>query len=101
MAGEAKSYTRTVSSGQERLAVMAVAAKGDWSFHILHKDEDGNKMRGASARYPSFDAAKAAVDGAVAMAVKIGWQEKEPSHRVRNLARNIREPRIYDPKLGR
>ena len=95
---EAKSYTRTVSSGKERLQVMAFATKRDWSFYIIHHRDDGTQARGASARHPTFEIAKAAVDGAVAMALKIGWEEKEPSQRVKNLARSIREPKIYDPK---
>jgi hypothetical protein len=105
MASQVKSYTRTVTNGDDRLQVLAVAAKGGWSFYILHQRVDGNKVitleRGASASHASLEAAKAAVDGAVAMAVKIGWQTKESSQRMRNLARNIHETRIYDPKLGR
>jgi hypothetical protein len=105
MARQPKSYTRTVTNGQERLQVLAVAAKASWSFYILHQEFDGKKFstiaRGARATYPDFKTAKAAVDTAVQKAVEIGWPPKEPTQGLRNLARNVRELRIYDPKLGR
>jgi hypothetical protein len=105
MAREPKSYTRTVTEGQQRLQIVAVAAKSDWSFYILHQESDGKKFstieRGASARYPDFKAAQAAVDAAVKKAVTVGWPPKEPNQSRRNLARNVHVPKIYDPKLGR
>lgn len=105
MARQPKSYVRTVTTGRERLQVLAVAAKASWSFYILHQEFDGKKFttiaRGASARYPDFETAKAAVDAAVQKALKIGWPPKEPSQGLRNLARSVREIRIYDPKRGR
>ena len=105
MARQPKSYTRTVTNEEERLQVLAVAAKSDWSFYILHQEFDGKKFttvaRGASARYPDFETAKAAVEAAVQKAVKFGWPTKEPGRGPRNLARNVREIKIYDPKKGR
>lgn len=105
MAREPKSYMRTVTNGQERLQVLAVATKTSWSFYVLHQELDGKKFstvaRGASARYPDFNTAKAAVDATVQKAVKIGWPPRELSQSLSNLARNVRPVRIYDPKLGR
>ena len=105
MAPQPKSYTRTVSAGEERLLIQAFAAKEDWSFCILHQEFDGATFRtvarGASARYPDFESAKAAVEKAVQGSVKFDWPAKEPSQAWRNLARNVRERKIYDPKKGR
>jgi hypothetical protein len=105
MARQPKSYTRTVTNGQQRLKIRAVAKKASWSFYVLHEEFDGKKFstiaRGARATHPDFKTAKAAVDTAVQKAVEIGWPPKEPGQGLRNLARNVHEFRIYDPKLGR
>ena len=105
MASQPKSYSRSVTSGEQRLLIQAVAAKASWSFYILHQELDGEKFitiaRGASAKYPNFETARTAVDAAVHKALTIGWPSKEPSQSLRNLARNVREIKIYDPKAGR
>jgi hypothetical protein len=106
MADEPKSYIRSLTTGDERLEIRAVAGKDAWSFDTRHQERDDNGefrtvARGASATYPDFEAAKAAVDHALMKAERKGWPPKEPSQGPRNLARNVYQPGLYDPKLGR
>jgi hypothetical protein len=106
MADEPKSYARSLTTGDERLEIRAVAGKDAWSFDIRHQERNNNGRfrtvaRGASATYPDFEAAKAAVDDALVIAANKGWPPKEPSQGPRSLARNVYQPGLYDPKLGR
>src|SRR5207247_1785259 len=99
-------YSRTVSGeGGLLLQFWAYARKNDWILHgSLLERKDGKTVatrRMVPVPLAGRLEAVAELDAAVKRAAQIGWQSKGPSQWLKPLGRNIHEPKIYDPKLGR
>lgn len=75
----AKTYTKTLSSGNDRLVLIAEAIKSGASVYAFHIIRDGKKVvsktRGGSEKFETMAEGQAAVDKAVTAAIASGWAE--------------------------
>jgi hypothetical protein len=75
----AKTYTKTLSSGEDRLILIAEAIKTGCSVYAFHVKREGktvvSKTRGGSQKFDTMAEGQKAVDAAVASAISAGWSE--------------------------
>lgn len=73
----AKSYTKTLAAGADRLVIIAEAIKSGASVYAFHVQREGKKVvsktRGGSQKFTNMADAQAEVDAAAARAVAAGW----------------------------
>lgn len=73
----AKTYTKTLASGSDRLILISEAIKSGCSVYAFHVVRNGktvvSKTRGGSEKYPTMAEGNAAVDRAASAAIAAGW----------------------------
>lgn len=73
----AKTYTKTLASGADRLILIAEAIKSGCSVYAFHVVRNGktvvSKTRGGSEKFATMAEGSAAVDRAAVSAIAAGW----------------------------